>query len=248
MKGVILAAGVSSRLRPLTDLVPKCLLELGGRTILGMTLENFIANGIGDIVIVTGYRDDQIRRFVRTSFPALDVEFVRNDRFETTNNSYSLWLTERVVRGEGVVLMDSDIVFDRRIIGLLAGTGHENCLAMTLRKTLGDEEIKVQVAPGGEICRIGKDVPLRDAAGESIGIEKMSGEFLGALYRILERMITGEHNVNLFYEAAFQEAIVEGAVMMAVDVGELQCIEIDTAEDLNAARSMSALLHGVSRP
>jgi choline kinase len=248
MKGVILAAGVSSRLRPLTDLVPKCLLELGDRTILGMTLENLIANGIGDIVIVTGYREDQIRSFVRTAFPALDVEFVRNDRFETTNNSYSLWLTERAVGGEGVVLLDSDIVFDRRIIGLLTGAGHENCLAMTRGKTLGDEEIKIQVAPGGEIRRIGKDVPPRDAAGESIGIEMMSGEFLGGLYRILERMITREHNVNQFYEAGFQQAIVEGAVMSAVDVGELQCIEIDTAEDLHAARSVSALLHGVSRP
>jgi choline kinase len=146
------------------------------------------------------------------------------------------------VGGEGIVLLDSDIVFDRRIIGLLEGTGHANCLAMKRGKTLGEEEIKVQVAPGGVIRRIGKDVPPRDAAGESIGIEKMSGEFLGSLYGILDRMITREQNVNLFYEAAFQEAIVGGEVMMAVDVGGLQCIEIDTAEDLYAARAVSALI------
>ena len=242
MKGVILAAGVSSRLRPLTDLVPKCLLELGGRTILGMTLENLVANGIGDIVIVTGYREDQIRRFVRDTFPALAVEFVVNERFETTNNSYSLWLTERAVGGDDIVLLDSDIVFDRRIIGLLIGAAHDNCLAMTGGEGLGDEEIKVEVAPGGAIRRIGKDIPPGDAAGESIGIEKMGGKFLGALYRILERMITGEQKANLFYEAAFQEAIVGGAEMMAVDVGELQCMEIDTAEDLHAARGVSDLI------
>lgn len=248
MKGVILAAGVSSRLRPLTDRVPKCLLELGGRTILGMTLENLAANGFVDIVIVTGYGEDQVRRFVRDSFPALRVEFVRNDRFETTNNSYSLWLTEHAVGGQAIFLLDSDIVFDRRIIGLLAGTGEANCLAMTRGKPLGDEEIKVQLAPGGAIRRIGKDVPPGDAAGESIGIEKMDGKFLGTLYRILESMITREHNVNLLYEAAFQEAIAGGAVMMAVDVGELQCIEIDTAEDLLAARAVSSLLYDVSPP
>ena len=248
MKGVILAAGVSSRLRPLTDLVPKCLLELGGRSILGMTLENLAANGIRDIVIVTGYREDQIRGFVRDTFPGLNVGFVRNDRFETTNNSYSLWLTERAVGGEGIVLLDSDIVFDRRIIGLLAGAGHDNCLAMKREKTLGDEEIKVQVGPGGAIQRIGKDVPTGAAAGESIGIEKMGREFLGSVYRILERMITREQNVNLFYEAAFQEAIAGGEVMMAVDVGGLHCIEIDTAEDLQSARRVSALLRDVSRP
>jgi choline kinase len=242
MKGVILAAGVSSRLRPLTAFVPKCLLEPGGKSILGMTLENLVANGIGDIVIVTGYREDQIRRFVRDTFPALDVEFVTNDRFETTNNSYSLWLTERAVGGEGIVLLDSDIVFDRRIIGLLTRTGHDNCLAMTSGKKLGDEEIKVQVASGGAIRRIGKDIPPQEAAGESIGIEKMGPEFLVSLYRILERMITQEQNVSLFYEAAFQEAIAGGEVMMAVDVEGLPCIEIDTAEDLHAARALSARL------
>jgi choline kinase len=248
MKGVILAAGVSSRLRPLTDLVPKCLLEIGGKSILGMTLENLAANGIRDIVIVTGYRESQIRGFVREMFPSLNVGFVRNDRFETTNNSYSLWLTERAVGGEGIVLLDSDIVFDRRIIGLLASAGHDNCLAMTCGKALGDEEIKVRVGPGGAIQRIGKDIPPRDAAGESIGIEKMSREFLGSIYGILERMITRERNVNLFYEAAFQEAIADGEVMMAVDVGGLHCVEIDTAEDLQSARALSALLRDASRP
>ena len=247
MKGVILAAGVSSRLRPLTDLTPKCLVELGGRTILGMTLENLIVNGIARVVIVTGYREAQIRRFVRDAFPALDVEFVRNDRFETTNNIYSLSLTESAVGEDGIVLLDSDIVFDRRILGLLARSGHDSCLAMKRGKVLGDEEIKVQVGPGGEILRIGKEVPPGDAAGESIGIEKMSREFLRGLYRILGNMMTGDKNVNSFYEAAFQEAVTQGAAMAAVDVGELQCIEIDTPEDLHAALSLSDLLQSHSR-
>jgi choline kinase len=238
VKGVILAAGISSRLRPLTDTLPKCLLEIDGRTILGMTLENLIASGIGDVVIVTGYRESQIRAYVRDSFPALDVEFVTNQHFASTNNSYSLYLTRSVVGGEGMVLLDSDIVFDRRILGLLTGSGHDNCLALTRAKALGDEEIKVQIAPGGAVVRIGKDVPPARAAGESIGIEKMSPGFLRVLYGILERMITAEHNVSLFYEAAFQQAISRGSVMMAVDVGDLRCIEIDTLEDLHAARAM----------
>ncbi|HMK38550.1 MAG TPA: phosphocholine cytidylyltransferase family protein [Bacteroidota bacterium] len=247
MKGVILAAGVSSRLRPLTDLTPKCLLELGGRTILGMTLENLIVNGIVDIVIVTGYREALIRGFVRDAFPALDVEFVRNDRFETTNNIYSLALTERSAGDDGIMLLDSDIVFDRRILGLLAGSGHDTCLAMKRMDMPGDEEIKVTTGPGGEILRIGKDVPPAEAAGESIGIEKLSPEFLKGLYGILGRMMTEERNVNLFYEAAFQEAITRGARMAAVDVGALPCIEIDTPEDLQDALGVKDLLQSNPR-
>ena len=247
MKGVILAAGVASRLRPLTDLVPKCLLEVGGGTILGLTLENLIANGIADIVIVTGYREAQIWEYVRDSFPALDVEFVTNDRFATTNNITSLFLTEKSAGDGGMLLLDSDIVFDRRIIGLLAGSGHENCLAMKSGSALGSEEIKVETGPGNTVRRIGKDVPPGIAAGESIGIEKLSGAFLGELYPILRRMIQKEEGGNLFYEAAFQRAITGGSVMGAVDVGELKCIEIDTPQDLKAAMAVSALVQGASR-
>ncbi len=247
MKGVILAAGVASRLRPLTDLVPKCLLEVGGGTILGLTLENLIANGIADIIIVTGYREALIREYVGESFPALDVEFIRNDSFATTNNIASLYLTERSMGDADMLLLDSDIVFDRRIIGLLAGSGHRNCLAMKSGTVLGSEEIKVETGPGNTVRRIGKDVPPRSAAGESIGIEKLSGEFLEDLFPVLERMIREERGENLFYEAAFQRAITGGSVLTAVDVGGLKCIEVDTPEDLEAARAVCTLLQGASR-
>lgn len=247
MKGVILAAGVGSRLRPLTDLLPKCLLDVGGGTILGLTLENLIANGIADIVIVTGYREARIREYVRDSFPALDVEFVTNERFAATNNLTSLYLTERSVGDADVLLLDSDIVFDRRIIGLLTGPGAGNCLAMKCGAALGAEEIKVATGPGSVVRRIGKDVPLSSAAGESIGIEKLSGGFLEDLYPIMENMIRTEGGDTLFYEAAFQRAIGRGSVMTAVDVGDLKCIEIDTVEDLDTARTVCALVQGAAR-
>jgi choline kinase len=240
MKALILAAGVSSRLRPLTESVPKCLLEIGGGTILGLTIENLIANGIGDIVIVTGYRGDQIRSYVRESFPALDVEFVANERFATTNNSFSLFLTERAASGGDVMLLDSDIVFDSRIVGLLLSSPSRTCLALSRKGVLGDEEIKVEVGPGGNVIRIGKDVPAGDAAGESIGIERLSRTFMASVYRILKRLFRDGKNADLFYEAAFQEAIHAGALMHAVDVGTLECIEVDTAEDLEAARAAHA--------
>ena len=247
MKGVILAAGVASRLRPLTDLVPKCLLEMGGGTILGLTLENLIANGIADIIIVTGYREAMIREYVRDSFPALDVEFITNDRFAATNNLASLYLTEGSVGDEDMILLDSDIVFDRRIIGLLTGPARGNCLAMKTGTVLGPEEIKVETGPGNTVRRIGKEVPPPCAAGESIGIEKLSGEFLEDLYPLLGSMMQKEQGENLFYEAAFQRAITLGSVMTAVDVGALQCIEIDTPEDLESARAAYALAQGASR-
>jgi len=236
VKGVILAAGVASRLRPLTESRPKCLLDVGGKTILALTLENLVAAGIRDIVMVTGYREDQIRKFVATHFPTLDVAFVTNERFATTNNSYSLWLSRPAVGGDGILLLDSDIVFDRRIPGLLLEAREPDCLAMVRGKSLGDEEIKVKLGAGARVLRIGKDVRPAEAAGESIGIEKMSAPFMDRLYSILDRTILDRKTVHLFYEAAFQEAIDAGAVMTAIDVGTLPCIEIDTPDDLESAR------------
>ena len=240
MKGVILAAGVASRLRPLTDNCPKCLLDVGGTTILGLTLEHLAAAGISDIVIATGYLEDQIRRFVAEKFSSLRVAFVRNEQYESTNNSYSLWLTRRAVAGESIMLLDSDIVFDRRILALLTGAPAPDCLAMVAGKKLGDEEIKLKLGPRGSVLRIGKDVSPGEAAGESIGIEKMSAPFMERLYRALERTIVVRKTVNLFYEAAFQEVIDGGAPMTAIDVGTLPCIEVDTADDLEAARALRA--------
>jgi len=248
MKGVILAAGVASRLRPLTDSHPKCLLDIGGKAILALTLESLAAEGITDIVMVTGYREEQIRRFVAEKFPLLNVAFVTNPRFASTNNSYSLWLTRGAVAGDGIMLLDSDIVFDRRILRLLLDAPAPDCLAMVSGKALGDEEIKLKLAPGDRVLRIGKDVRPGEAAGESIGIEKMSAPFMAHLYAALDRLIVDRGTVHLFYEAAFQDVIEGGSPMTAIDVGTLPCIEIDTPDDLAAARGTGAFAGTHSLP
>jgi choline kinase len=240
MKAVILAAGAATRLRPLTDTLPKCLLAVGKSTILGMTLDNLVASGTRDVLIVTGYREQQVRDFVVTHYPALAVTFLTNDRFLDTNNIYSLWLTRKYLAGHSMLLLDSDIVFDREILRLLLASGHGNCLAIVRSGSLGDEEIKVRTNPEGAIVEIGKHVEPAAAQGESIGIEKFGPRFVSRLFDILERKIIRQNEVNQFYEAAFQEVIDSGEELFAVDVGGLSCLEIDTREDLDAARAMIA--------
>jgi choline kinase len=143
MKAVILAAGIASRLRPLTNNTPKCLLKVGSKTILELAIENLAANGFSDIVIVTGYLEDQIRNFVNMRFPELNVTFCYNELYESTNNIYSLWLAKKALQGDDMLLMDSDIVFDKEIIAKLRTSGHRNCLALKRHPVL-DEEIKVR--------------------------------------------------------------------------------------------------------
>lgn len=235
MKGVILAAGISSRLRPLTDTTPKCLLSIGGETILGRTLNNLTACGIRDVVIVGGFLEDQVRSYVSGHFPGLGVEFLTNDVYASTNNIYSLWLTKPAVLEHGMILLDSDILFEDHILRALLRSGYESCLAVNTDIRLGDEEIKVAVDRHNRIQAISKEVPPGQAIGESIGIELFAPSTLKTLFEILDRKIIQDKAVNEFYEAAFQEVVDRGGEIYAVDVGMYKAIEIDTVEDLRAA-------------
>jgi len=236
VKGIILAAGVSSRLRPLTNTTPKCLLELDGKTILERTLNNLISNGIEGIVMVTGYLEHMIRSFVAEKFPHLKVQFISNKDYESNNNIYSLWMTKDYVLGDDIILLDSDIVFDKHIIRSLLTSGYENCLAIDTRIELGEEEIKVKADANNRIIAISKEVSPKEALGESIGIEKFSSALLHKLFAVLNRKILNEKNVNQFYESAFQEVIDSGSEIYAVDVSQYRCIEIDTFEDIEVAK------------
>src|ERR1700721_2215315 len=177
MKAVILAAGIASRLRPLTDNTPKCLLKVGNKKILELTIDNIIANNIDDIIIVTGYLEEQIKNFVSAKYPHLSVTYIYNEVYSSTNNIYFLWLAKDILFDDEMLLNDSDIIFDKDIIAKLLASDYDNCLALK-RHNVQDEEIKVKADKNGRVLEIGKEEKLNEAIGESIGIEKFGAETL----------------------------------------------------------------------
>ncbi len=240
MQAVILAAGAARRLRPLTDNTPKCLLDVGGKSLLQRTIDNITSNGITDFVFVTGYLNEMIEDHVRSNNPGISIEFLHNADFENNNNSYSLWMTRSAVK-ESILLLDSDILFDKGIISELLKCGKENALALNSSHEPDEEQMKVVVDSTGIVRQIGKHIPLASSAGESIGIELFSPYFVNELYAILNRKIILENNVNEFYETSFQEVIDKGkesSQIHAVDVSDFMCMEIDTAEDYARAQDI----------
>ena len=153
MKAVILAAGVASRLRPLTNHTPKCLLKVCSKNLLELTIENLLDNKISEIIIVTGYLENKIRDFIDLRFPELNITIIYNEFYNSTNNIYSLWLAKNALNGEDMLLMDSDIVFNSQIIKKLCSSGKKNCLALK-RHDLSDEEIKVKIDKKGRVIEI----------------------------------------------------------------------------------------------
>lgn len=238
MIGIILAAGIASRLRPLTNTTPKCLLHVGGVPLLERTLRALEQSGLQECVIVTGYYHEKVEEFVHTLGPSLKVHFLLNSRYETTNNNHSLWIAGSIARGRDMLLLDADILFDRRLITLLRDARHDDALIMRSGGKLGHEEIKVELDPSGRILRIGKEIDPERAAGESVGIEKFSAATASRLFGILDR----RKERNEFYEASFQEMIDEGCAINAVDSGAYGCMEIDTPDDLAAAQHLAPTL------
>ncbi len=236
MKAIILAAGIASRLRPLTNHTPKCLLKVGTKNLLQRTIDALIENGITDLVIVTGYLHEMIEKFVTFGYPSLKVEFIYNKRYESTNNIYSLWLTKNSILNTDAFLLDSDILFDPAIINCLLNAPYSTCLALN-KHELGEEEIKVIVDSDNKIKEISKVCSIKEAIGESIGIEKMDNYFVRALFSEMDIMIGKKNQDNIFYEAAFENIIRKGANIYAVDTTPFFSMELDTVEDFQTACS-----------
>jgi len=233
MIGVILAAGMAKRLRPLTDNKPKCLLEVAGKTLLQRTIDAMLQAGITELVVVTGYRAEMIRDFITVHYPQLAVNYLDNVDYEHNNNIYSLWMAGKVVRGREFLLMDSDILCDPKAVMAVA---HETEPALALnRHELGEEEMKIVVDKDNRITEISKTCRVEDAIGESVGIEKMTSEYSEALYRELDVMIEQEGLIDIFYERAFERLIPQGHQFKVVDTTNYYSYELDTPEDFEQA-------------
>ena len=245
MIGVILAAGMAKRLRPLTDTMPKCLLKVGERTLLERTVDAMRRAGISEFVVVTGYRGDMIRDFLTTHYSAVPepVEgsrpiftFLHNADYEHNNNIYSLWMAGEIVRGKDFLLMDSDILCDPAAVGRIAS---EPSAALAVnRHELGEEEMKVVVDADMHITEISKTCRPEDAIGESVGIEKITADYSEALYRELDQMILQEKLIDIFYERAFERLIPQGHTFRVVDTTNYFSYELDTPEDFQRAQEL----------
>src|SRR5579872_1251513 len=147
-RAVILAAGYGRRMRPLSDLRHKALLPIGGTTILGRIVDALEAIGITEVIVVTGYRAEDLVAYLTERYPGRRFEYVENEDYATTNNVVSLSLgLGRVEPGEDVVLVECDLLFDDKVLAPLADPGRGN-LALVDRYRTGMDGTVVTVTDG----------------------------------------------------------------------------------------------------
>jgi len=180
-----------------------------------------------------------VRDAVASWFPGLDVAYVTNPDFKTTNNAFSLLLMREQVENDGFILLDGDVVFDLSVVEELIERGPD-CLAVRSVGEIGLEEVKVTADNEDRVLAIGKHVPVRSAMGESVGIELFSAASSRRLFAALHQRVIEHGLINEYYEAAFQQIIDGGVTLYGVDIGSMYATEIDTVEDLNAANARLA--------
>lgn len=236
MRAVILAAGQATRLRPLTDHRPKCLLEVAGETILGRAVRLLHACGVDRFTIVDGYRGEMVRASLAAMAVPAEFRFVHNAAFATTNNAWSLMLAMEDDAEGPILLADADLVFDPAVPARLLDHPAPNRLGLRTTGELGAEEMKVRLGRDGLVADLDKALPIAAAAGESVGMEVFSAPFVDAMAAVLQRRQRQEGRTGEYYEATFVELIAAGHAVSPVDLAGLRCREIDTPEDLDAVR------------
>jgi choline kinase len=240
MKLVILVAGVGSRLRPLTDDRPKCLVEVGGKSILQRFLEGAEeAGAFNEVVLITGYLHEQIAAFVdewsRTH--QTPVRLVHNERYDETNNGYTLLCAQEFLQ-DGFVLTDGDLLLDHEILRRVA-THPESHLAVDMQSKLDEEAMKFVLNEQGHVTELSKEITVERGLGESIGLCKMNAADVPGIVRHLAQLVE-QGELNEYYERAFQELIREGWQLGVVDVGDLRWVEVDDHNDLQRAQQFFA--------
>lgn len=239
MIGLILAAGAGRRLRPYTDTLPKALVPLDdSRSVMDLTLANFAECGLSDVAIVIGYAADQVRQrkdqFEETY--GVNIELVFNDKAEEWNNAYSLWCARDLFE-QGLILANGDTIHPVTVEHMLLNADDSHItLALDTVKTLGDEEMKVQLNQDAGVSLITKLMEPQTAAGEYIGVSRIPSACAADLSDALK--VTFERDPNLYYEDGFQEMTNRGVHIATCAIGNVPWIEVDTLEDLDRAREI----------
>ena len=230
MKALILAAGIGKRLRPLTNEVPKCLVEVNGKTILGRMLEIFLHYGIKDVIIASGHFEDKIKSFIKNNFPQINASYAKNPKYESTNAIYSMWLVKELA-DDDIVLLHGDMVFETRLLGKILDFKNGSCALVNNKIRPPEKDFKAEIE-NGLIKKIAVDISGKNAF------------FLPPIYKILKNdfllwmkeieKFVKEGNVNVYAENAFNN--ISGKLKLhPAYFGEEFCMEIDDLKDLEIA-------------
>lgn len=237
-KALILAAGLGTRLAPITNDRPKSLVPVNGKPILIKQIENLKANGIVDITIVSGYKADALEQAVHEKYP--EIKIVESVDYATTNNMYSAYLGIKALFPDGNIrpfyMMNADVFYDASIITALEKDGRSNLIVVDMGRYI-EESMKV-VERDGRLVAISKQITPEDALGCSIDVYKFGADGGKAFFDRCVEYIEERKELKKWSEVALNDALAD-VVFQACPL-DGRWLEIDNHEDLAAAEALFA--------
>ena len=213
MQAIILAAGMGTRLGPKTKEIAKCMVKINDEPLIKRQIEYLNRVGMNRIIIVCGYNKDKLMKYVKKQFSDLDIIFVENDDYMKSNNIVSLYLAKDYLKEDDTILLDSDLIFEYKIIDDIVNDKRKNIIAVdkfqnqmngTVVKSNKDNVIS-------EICN-SKEIDMNEMKEyyKTINIYKMDKDFINTKYLPMLEEYISLNKVNEYYETVFKDIVYYG--------------------------------------
>ena len=241
VKALILAAGLGRRMAPLTDSTHKTLLPVAGTTILDRLLSSLRVCGITDVCIVTGYRAGDIQAAVAERFGDLNVQFVHNADYATTNNVFSMALAlENYEVDDDILLIESDLIVDHKVIEQIVSSPHPN-VALVDEYKVGMDGTVVSLGPG-DVVRAVHPSYLQDSRFDftdkykTLNIYRFDRHFAATTLREMLSFYARSIDAGCYYELLLGVLIYMRAATVHAEKVAHPWAEVDDPNDLAAAQ------------
>jgi len=237
MKAIILSAGQGSRLGHLVDNGPKCLVDFNGRSLLDRQLDCLAANGVGEAVVVTGFRDDAVEAAIAARNGGPQVRTVFNPFFKVADNLGSLFVAKHELAGECLVWNGDTLVSDALMARVLGNDRPGICVTIDRKESYDADDMKV-VEEGGRLREIGKRIKSGVNA-ESIGLLAFRGGGAAQFREAIERAMRTPEGTTIWYLRVIHK-IAQQADVWTFDIQGEEWGEVDFPEDVETAQALTA--------
>lgn len=230
LKAIILSAGRGSRLLPLTESKPKCLLEFEGKSVLRHQLTRLDEAGVDSATVITGFMPQMVEADVSQWTGRMAVSTLFNPFFQVADNLASCWMAREEMAG-GFLLLNGDTLFNAALIRRVVETDAWPVQVTVDRKaSYDDDDMKVSL-DGDRLLAIGKRLRAEDTHAESIGLLKFSAEGAVLFREKVEQMMRTQDGISAWFLKAIDALAKSGDRVGTCSIeGQLWC-ELDTVED-----------------